>query len=157
MSDSTAIFRQACLAKVTDQILNQVLLKRLTATLSKVTRISWKEMLVYYRWNWCWLSWQISGLTFACEHVQFEWLCLLHPANEAGIFINQLNFRPSSVRKLNSMGHLLPCAIDFKTNHPSIHFQRIGILGMATEPHHVISMGHHQTEVRGDTIVCCDI
>ena len=53
----------------------------LTATSSKITKILWLEMLVNYRQNWCWLSWQISRLTFTCEHVQFEWLCLLHPAN----------------------------------------------------------------------------
>ena len=85
MSDSTAIFRQACLAEVSDRIRNQVLVNRLTANSSKITKISWWEMLVNYRWNWCWLSWQISRLTFTCEHVQFEWLRLLHPANEAGI------------------------------------------------------------------------
>ena len=85
MSDSTAIFRQACLAEVTDGIRIQVLVKRLTATSSKITKISWWEMLLNYRWNWCWQSWQIARLTFTCEHVQFEWLRLLHPANEAGI------------------------------------------------------------------------
>ena len=52
------------------------------------------------------------------------------------------------------MGHLLPCAIDFKTNHPPIYLQWIGILGMATEPRHVISMGPRQPEVRCDAIVC---
>ena len=41
------------------------------------------------------------------------------------VFINQLNFRPTSTGKHNSMGHLLPCAIDFKTNHPPIHLQWI--------------------------------
>ena len=74
-------FSEACLAEVTDRIRNQVLVNRLTATSSKITKISWLEMLVNYRRNYCWLSWQISRLTFTCEHVQFEWLCLLHPAN----------------------------------------------------------------------------
>ena len=85
MSDSTAIFRQACLAEVNDRIQNQVLVNRLTATSSKITKISRWEMLINYLWNWCWLSWQISRVTFTCEHVQFEWLHLLYPANEAGI------------------------------------------------------------------------
>ena len=67
--------------------------------------------------------------------------------NSKQVFINQLNFRPKSVRKHNSMGHLLPCAIDFKTNHPPIHLQWIGILGMATELRHVISMGPRQPTV----------
>ena len=49
MSDSTAIFRQACLAEVTDRIRNQVLVNRLTATSSNITKISWLEMLVNYR------------------------------------------------------------------------------------------------------------
>ena len=53
--------------------------------------------------------------------------------NSEQVFINQLNFRPTSIGKHNSMGRLLPCAIDFKTNHPAIHLQWIGILGMATE------------------------
>ena len=57
MSDSTAIFRQAGLAEVTDRIRNQVLVNRLTATSSKITKISWWEMLVNYQLNWCWLSW----------------------------------------------------------------------------------------------------
>ena len=52
------------------------------------------------------------------------------------------------------MGHLLPCAIGVKTNHPPIHLQWIVILGMATEPRHVISMGPRQPEVRCDAIVC---
>ena len=45
--------------------------------------------------------------------------------NSEQVFINQLNFRPTSIGKHNSMGHLLPCAIDFKTNHPPIHLQWI--------------------------------
>ena len=73
------------------------------------------------------------------------------------VFINQLNFRPLSIGKHNSMGHLLPCAIDFKTNHPPIHLQWIGILGMATEPRHVISTRPRQPEVPGEAIVCNDI
>ena len=32
--------------------------------------------------------------------------------NSEQVFINQLNFRPASIGKHNSMGHLLPCAID---------------------------------------------
>ena len=41
--------------------------------------------------------------------------------NSEQVFINQLNFRPTSTGKHNSMGHLLPCTIDFKTNnHPYI-------------------------------------
>ena len=66
--------------------------------------------------------------------------------NSEQVFINQLNFQPTSIGKHNFMGHLLPCAIDFKTNHPPIHLQWIGILGMATESRHVISMGPLQTE-----------
>ena len=154
MSDSTAISRQACLTEVNFWIQNQVLVNRLTATSCKTTKISWWEILVNYQWIWYWLSWQNSRLTFTCEHAQFEWLCLSHPANEAGISINQLNFRPTSIGKHNSMGHLLPCAIYFKTNHPSIHLQWIGILGMLTESRHVISMGHRQPEVPGEAIVC---
>ena len=39
--------------------------------------------------------------------------------NTEQVFINQRNFRSTSIGKHNSMGHLLPCAIDFKTNtHP---------------------------------------
>ena len=98
MSDSTAIFRQACLAEVNFRIRNQVVVNRLTTTSSKITKISWWEMLVNCRWIW--------------------------------------NFRPTSIGK-----HLLPCAIDFKTNHPPIHLQWIGILGMSTESRHIISMG----------------
>ena len=37
-------------------------------------------------------------------------------------FINQLNFRPTSIGKHNSMGHLLPCAIDFKNKLPTHTF-----------------------------------
>ena len=66
-------------------IRNQVLVNRLTTTSIKITKISWWEMLVNYQWNWCWLSWQIPCLTFTCKHVQFEWLRLLHPANESWI------------------------------------------------------------------------
>ena len=161
MSDSTAIFRQAGLAEVTDRIRNQVLVNRLTATSSKITKISWWEMLVNYQWNWCWLSWQIPCLTFTCKHVQFEWVLFAASdkwsVNSEQVFINQLNFQPTSIGKHNSMGHLLPCAIDFKTNHSPIHLQWIGILGMATEPRHVISMGPRQPEVRCDAIVCSDI
>ena len=77
--------------------------------------------------------------------------------NSEQVFINQLNFRPASIGKHNSMGHLLPCAIDFKTNHPSIHLQWIVKLGIANEPRHVISMGPRQPEVSGEAIVCSDI
>ena len=77
--------------------------------------------------------------------------------NSEQVFINQLNLRPTSIGKHNSTGHLLPCAIDFKTNHPPIHLQWIGKLGIATEQSHVISMGPHQPEVPGEAIVCSDI
>ena len=61
--------------------------------------------------------------------------------NSEQVFINQRNFQPSSIGKHNSIGNLLPCAIDFKTNHPLVHLQWIGKLGIATEPRHFISMG----------------
>ena len=155
MSDSMTIFRQACLVEVNFRIRNQVLVNRLTATSSKITKILWWEMLLNYRWRSCWLSWQISHLTFTCEHVQFEWLRLLHPANEVGIPSKfSSNFRPTSIGRHNSMGHLLLCAIDFKTNHASIHLQWIGISGMSTESRHAISMGPRQPEVPGEAIVC---
>ena len=141
-----------------DRIRNQVLVNRLTATSSKVTIISWWGMLENYRWNWCWLSWQISRLTFTCEYNLNDFVCCISQMKrEFRVFINQLNFRPTSIGKHNSMGHLLPCAIDFKTSHLPIHLQWIGILGMATEPCHVISMGPHQPEVSGEAIVCSDI
>ena len=73
--------------------------------------------------------------------------------NSEQVFINQLNFRPASIGKHNSMGHLLPCAIDFKTNHPPIHLQWIVKLGIANEPRHVISMGPRLPEVSGEAIV----
>ena len=89
MSDSTAIFWQACRVEVNDRIRNQVLVNRLTATSSKITKIS------------RWLFWQISRLTFTCEHVQFEWLRLLYPANEAEILSKfssfQWNFQLTSI------------------------------------------------------------
>ena len=86
MSDSAAIFRQACRVEVNDRIWNQVLVNRLTTTSIKITKISWWEMLINYRWNWMsWMSWQTSRLTFICQHVQFEWLRLLYPATKAGI------------------------------------------------------------------------
>ena len=46
MSDNTANFRQACHAEVNDRIRNQVLVNRLTATSSKITKISRLEMLI---------------------------------------------------------------------------------------------------------------
>ena len=64
--------------------------------------------------------------------------------NSKQVFINQRNFRRQSIGKHNFMGHLLPCAIDFKTNHPPTHLQWIGKFGIATEPRHVISMGPRQ-------------
>ena len=69
--------------------------------------------------------------------------------NSEKIFINQLNCRPTLIGKWNSIGHLLPCAIDFKTNHPPTYLQWFGIPGMSTESHHVISMGPRQPEVSG--------
>ena len=36
---------------------------------------------------------------------------------------------------------MFPCAIDFKTNHPSVYLQWIGIFGIVTVPHHIISRG----------------
>ena len=85
------------------------------------------------------MSWRISRLTFQCKHVQFEWLRLLHPTN----------FQPTSTGKHSSIGYLLPCATDFKTNHAPVYLQWIGIFDMSTEPHHVISMAPRQTEVPG--------
>ena len=65
------------------RIWNQILVNRLTTISSKITMISWWEMLVNFRWILFRLSWQISRLTFKCKHVQLTWLPLLHPANEA--------------------------------------------------------------------------
>ena len=115
-------------------------------------------MLINHRWNGRWLSWQISRMTFACTiwmtsfAVSGKW-----SGNSEQVFINQRSFRPPSIGKHNSVGHLLPRAIDFKTNHPPIHLQWIGKLGIATEPRHVISMGLRQPEVPGEAIVCSDI
>ena len=66
------------------------------------------------------------------------------------VFTNWLNFRPTSMGKHNFMGHLLPCAIDSKTNHPPVYLQWIGKFVMSTEPHHVISIGPRQPEVPGE-------
>ena len=90
--------------------------------------------------------------------------------NSKQVFINQWNFRPTSIVKHNSIGHLLPCAIDFKTNHPPIHLQWIGKLGTqlsrtmlfqwglairkspvrslsaATSGHHTLWSEHHQED-----------
>ena len=38
--------------------------------------------------------------------------------NSEQVFTKQINFQPTSIGKHNCMGHLFPCAIDFKTNHP---------------------------------------
>ena len=124
MNDSTEFSRKPCLAEVNFRIRNLVLVNRLTATPRKITNISC-EMLVNYRWNWFWLSSQNSGLTFACQHVKFTWCRLLQPANrEFRVGFHQLTkFLPTSIIKHKSMGYLLPCAIDFKTNHPPIYLQ----------------------------------
>ena len=66
------------------------------------------------------------------------------------VFTNWLNFRPTSMGKHNFMGHLLPCAIDSKTNHPPVYLQWIGKFVISTEPHHVISIGPRQPEVPGE-------
>ena len=141
------------------RIQNQAVVNRLTATSSKITKISWWEMLVNYQWIWCPLSWQIPHLTFTCKHVQFEWLRFCNPQmkQEFQASFHQLTEFPTNIFSLgkhNSMGHLLPCAIDFKTNHPPIYLQWIGILSMSTEPRHVISMGPRQPEVPSEAIVC---
>ena len=146
---------KSCLAEVNFRIRNLVLVNRLIATSRKITNISC-EMLVNYRWYWFWLSSQNSGLTFACQHVKFTWCRLLQPANrECRVGFHQLTkFLPTSINKHNSMGYLLPCAIDFETNHPTIYLQCIGILCMSNESRHVISMGPRQTEVPGEAIFC---
>ena len=73
MSDSTAISRQASLMEVNFRIRNQVLIN--SNFKQDQAKISWWEMLVKYRWIWCWLSWQISRLTFTCKQVKFV-LCI---------------------------------------------------------------------------------
>ena len=158
MSNGTAICWQACLTEVIGRIRNQVLVNRLSATSRKIMKISWWEILVNYQWIWCWLSWQMSCLTVTMWTYTI-WMTSFAASqkwsgNSEQVFINQLNFWPTSIGKHNSMGHLLPCAIDFKTNHPPNHLQWIGILGKATEPRHVISTGSRQAEVRCDAIVC---
>ena len=45
--------------------------------------------------------------------------------NSEQVFINQINFQPTSIGKHYSMGHLLPCTIDFKTNHPPTTFAMV--------------------------------
>ena len=153
MSDGTAIFRQDCSAKVTDRIRNQVLVNRLTATLVRSQRFRDGK------------RWYIIGETDVdCIDKSHAWVYTIWMTwfaasrklrgDSEQVFINQLNCRPTSVGKYNFMGHLLPCAIDSKTNHPPIHLQWIGIHGMATGPGHVISMGPRQPEVPGEAIVC---
>ena len=155
MSDSTVIFRQACLAEVNDRIQNQVPVNRLTATdfvMENGGKLSVKIMSTVLTnltpdvYMWTCKIWMTS---FAASR---KW-----SGNSEQVFISQLNFRPTSIGKHNSMGHLLPCAIDSKTYHPPMHLQWIGTLGMAIESCHVISMGPRQTDVPGQAIVCNDI
>ena len=96
MSDSTAIFRQACLAEVTDRIRNQVLVKRLTATSSKITKISWWEMLLNYRWNWCWRSWQIARHVNMCNLNDFV-CCIPQMKREFRASFHQSTKFPTSI------------------------------------------------------------
>ena len=101
--------------------------------MGNVDKLSMKLMLTVLTnpmpdvYVWTYTIWMTS---FAVSH---KW-----SRNSEQVFINQRNFRPTSIGKHNSMGHLLPCAIDFTTNHPPIHLQWIGKLGIATEPRHVI-------------------
>ena len=67
------------------RIRNQVLANKLTRTSSKIIKFSSWEMLVNYQWIWWRLSWQVSCLMLICKRVQFEWVHLLHPKNEAEI------------------------------------------------------------------------
>ena len=161
MSDSKAIFWEACLAEVNDRIRKQVLLNRFNSNfiwdhkefvMGLVDKLLITLMSTFVKnltaelYIWTCTIWMPS---FA---VSQKWM-----GNSEQVFINQLNLRPTSIGKHNSTGHLLPCAIDFKTNHPPIHLQWIGKLGIATEQSHVISMGPHQPEVPGEAIVCSDI
>ena len=67
---------------------------------------------------WTWTIWMTS---FA---VSRKW-----SGNSEQVFINQQNFRPTSIRKF----------------------------GIVIEPRNVISMGLRQPEVPGEAIVCSDI
>ena len=149
MSDSTPIFRQACRAEVHDQIRNQVLVNRLTATSSKITKISRWEILINYQWNWHLNMYNLNDFVCCIPQMKREFQASLHQSTKFPANID--------LGKHNSMGHLLPCAIDFKTNHPHIHLQWIGKLGIATQSRHVISMGPRQPEVPGEAIVCSDL
>ena len=95
-------------------------------------------------YTWTCTIWRTS---FAASH---KW-----SGNSEQVFINQLNFRPTSIGKHNSMGYLLPCAIDVKTNNPPTHLQWFGKLGVSAGSRHVISMGSRQPEVPGEAIVVC--
>ena len=58
------------------------------------------------------------------EHIYIYYHCEqypLSPFETERVFINEVNFRPISTGIHNSTGHLLPCAIDFKTNHPPVY------------------------------------
>ena len=107
-------------------------------------------MLVNYRWIWCRLSLQISDLMFTCKHLQFEWHIVYCISRKE--FRESLHFRPTSMHRLNFMGHLLPCAVDFKPNwHPYI----CNTFGKSTNPRHVISIGPRLPEVPSQAGVCC--
>ena len=54
----------------------------------------------------------------------------------------------------NSTGHLCQCAIDLKTNLPTVYLQWICNIHMSTEPRHVISMGPRLPEIRGEASIC---
>ena len=55
-----------------------------------IKTISWRQVLVNLISTVLTNPGQISRLTFTCKHIQFEWLRLLHHANEAGIKFFQL-------------------------------------------------------------------
>ena len=158
MSDSTAIFRQACLAEVSDRIRNQVLVNRLTANSSKITKISWWE---------CWYI--IGEIDVDCLDKSHAWRLRVNmynlndsfaasrklSGNSEQVFINQLNFRPTSKGKHNSMGHLLPCAIDSKKS-PTHTFAVDWDTWHGNWVAPCYFNGASQPEVTGETIVCSD-
>ena len=71
--------------------------------------------------------------------------CILHIKQEFRASFHQSTKFPTNIdRQNNSMGHLLPCAIDFKTNHPPVYLQWIGIFGLGyldtLRDHHLTQM-----------------
>ena len=157
MTDSTTISRWQRLAAWIVEFETWFKLRDWQQFQPMTEKISWWEILINYRLIWCRLTWQLSHLSFTCT-IKMTFFAVPQKLNQAIILINfsAINYIYDQHRypKFTLLDVSFRVALISKQiTDPYIGSGFHVIYGMSTEPRHVISMRHRQSQVSCETCI----